>query len=49
MNNIIYFVFFTAKKLPKSDQSLGGGAAGQGRKGVDLNEGQQSSASGCCK
>ncbi|KAG1651341.1 Ras-related protein Rab-5B [Nymphon striatum] len=38
-----------AKKLPKSDQSFGSGASGQGKKGVDLNESQQSSSKSCCK
>uniref|UniRef100_A0A1W7R9U3 small monomeric GTPase n=1 Tax=Hadrurus spadix TaxID=141984 RepID=A0A1W7R9U3_9SCOR len=37
-----------AKKLPKNDQSAGGGVSGQGRRGVDLSENQQQSG-GCCK
>lgn len=40
-----------AKKLPKTEQgtsTVGGGASGQGRRGVDLSEHPQQSG-GCCK
>lgn len=37
-----------AKKLPKSDQSAGGGASGQGRR-LDPSDNQNQPASGCCK
>ncbi|KAG0430229.1 hypothetical protein HPB47_022866 [Ixodes persulcatus] len=40
-----------AKKLPKTEQgttAVGGGASGQGRRGVDLSE-QQHQSGGCCK
>lgn len=39
-----------AKKLPKTDQTAGGGAGGQSGAGrrIDLNDTQQQS-SGCCK
>ncbi|KAH7961190.1 hypothetical protein HPB52_005195 [Rhipicephalus sanguineus] len=42
---------FAAKKLPKTEQgtsTVGGGASGQGRRGVDLSEHPQQSG-GCCK
>jgi GTPase SAR1 family protein len=39
-----------AKKLPKSEQGGGTGAAQrQGGRGVDLTENQQQSSGGCCK
>lgn len=37
-----------AKKLPKNDQTSGGGAAGAAGRRIDLTENQQQS-SGCCR
>ncbi|KXJ11611.1 ras-related protein Rab-5B [Exaiptasia diaphana] len=38
-----------AKKLPKSDNTQGGPQAAQRQRGVDLQETNQQSSSGCCK